>query len=162
MLPELEGYTGRKNLTFQETTPHGAGEQGLGFGGGKNQGGEIQNKINTHKSKVIPGHWHQDGATQWARSHPFGKQTGYPQASGNHEGNGLSLWKGGTQPLSSLVRASYWKRHLRKAVIPAFTHHLPTHPGFRLLLPGMASMEGTVGRHTHTHIAEGREKGLTE
>ena len=29
--------------------------------GGKKQGGEIQNKINTHKSKVIHGHWHQDG-----------------------------------------------------------------------------------------------------
>ena len=161
MLPELEGYTGRKNLTFQETSPHGAGEQGLRFGGRKNKDGEIQNKINTHKSKVIPGHWHQDGVTQWARSHPFGKQVGCLQASGNQEGNGLNLWKRDTQPRSSLVRASHLKRHQRKTVAPAFTPHPPTHPQLQAS-PTRDNIYGGTRGPTYTHTAEGREEGLTE
>lgn len=93
MLPELEGDRGRKNLTFQETSPHGAGERGLGFGGGKNQVGETQNKINTHKSKVIHGHWHQD---REQHSEPGVIHSGSrlcARRQGVPEGNGLSVWK---------------------------------------------------------------------
>lgn len=54
MLPELEGHRKKDSNISRNITTWG-GEQGVGFGGR-----EIQNKINTHKSKVIHGHWHRD------------------------------------------------------------------------------------------------------
>lgn len=54
MFPELEGHRKKESNISRNITTWG-GEQGVGFGGG-----EIQNNINTHKSKVIHGHWHRD------------------------------------------------------------------------------------------------------
>lgn len=107
MLPELEGHRKKESNISRNITTWG-GEQGVGFGGG-----EIQNKINTHKSKVIQGHWHGD----WEpRSEPEVIHSGSRpvlQASESPEGRGLSPLERDPaslfiRGLCSLVRASRW------------------------------------------------------
>lgn len=80
----------------------------MGFGGGKNQGGEIKNKINTHKSEVIHGHWHEDGEQH---SEPevihLGSRLGARRLVGTKRVMGSVSGKGETQPFSSLVASAH-------------------------------------------------------
>lgn len=76
--------------------------------GGKNQGGEIRNKINTHKSKVIHGHRHQD----WERhSEPevihSGSRLGARRLVGTKRVMDSVSGKGETRPRSSLVASAH-------------------------------------------------------
>lgn len=127
-------------------------------------GREIQNKINTHKGKVIHGHWHQDWEQHTVSQKSPIRETGLvPAGNAKQEGNGLSLCKR-REPASlfmsglySLVRPLCWKKHRRYqwslSLSPLCFTAPPTPPPSHSLLPGMAReypLKGNVVKHRHT------------
>lgn len=79
----------------------------MGFGGGKNQGGEIQNKINPHKSKVIHGHWHKDWDCAVSQKSSIREADWVPAGQGTKRVMGSESGKGEAQPRSSLVASAH-------------------------------------------------------